>query len=192
MNKYEKARLDNMERIAKQVNNSGRLGQMFELYCRAPQSKKTAVAKQGEVDLYVKYEKGIATAEAKTNGGRIEGLRHSKVRFVIYAMNFTQKHAATKKHGAWEEKRIIDPVIIPTAVFLSALDRFHATKSTNGRNPEEAIQVSSKKFYEWLKEWPVTYDKNTRYTADDFQGLEQQAPAPAPCLDRKARGKGKH
>lgn len=172
MNRYEKARLDNMERIAKQVNNSGRLGQMFELYCRAPQSKKTTVAKQGEVDLYVKYEKGVAKAEAKTNGGRIESLRNSKVKFVIYTMDFTQKHKAGKTKPAREERRIINPVIIPTAIFLSALDRFHATKSTNGRNPEEAIQVSSKKFYEWLKEWPVAYDKNTRYTKDDFEGLE--------------------
>lgn len=86
-------------------------------------------------------------------------------------MNFTQKHKAGKNTPAREEKRVINPVLIPTQIFLAALDFFKATKSTNGRNPEEAIQVSSKKFYEWLKEWPIPYEPNNHYTAEDFEGL---------------------
>ena len=173
MNKYEKARQTEIKRhLANRGHDDGAIGRAFELTCHTEHSHKTRVSSQGKADTFIKYGHGTVAAECKINGGRIEALRHGKVKFVIYAMNFTQKHAATKKHGAWEEQRVIDPVIIPTNIFLAALDRFGATKSTNGRNPEEAIQVSSKKFYEWLLEWPIPYNPDSRYTEDDFEGLE--------------------
>lgn len=173
MNKYEKIRNEEIKRHAANIgHDDGAKGRIFELLCATKHSHKTCVSVQGKADTFIKYGKGSVPAECKTNGGRIENLRNSKVKFVIYYMNFTQKHKATKKSPAWEEKREIKPVLIPKEIFLAALDRFGATKSTNGRNPEEAIQVSSKKFYEWLLEWPIPYEPNTCYTEDDFEGLE--------------------
>lgn len=154
-------------------HDDGALGRAFELSCASTYSRKTRVSKQGQADVFIHFERGNYPAECKTNGGRIESLRKSKApRFVIYKLDFVQIHKACKSKPEWREERHISPVIIPTQVFLAALDRFGATKSTNGKNPEEAIQVSSKKFYEWLLDWPIPYEPGLHYTADDFEGLE--------------------
>lgn len=153
--------------------NPGADGCIFELECASAYSRKTHVSKQGQADVYIHYERGNYAAECKTNGGRIAALRKPNApKFVIYRLDFVQKHKASKSGPAWDEERHIDPVLIPTAVFLAALDRFGATKSTNGTNPEEAIQVSSKKWFEWLLDWPIPYEPGLHYTADDFEGLE--------------------
>lgn len=154
-------------------HDCGWWGRVKELEMASEYSRKTRVSKQGQADVYIKYGRGTVKAEVKTNGGRIESLRSASApRFVIYTMRFVQKHKAGKHTEAYDEVREIDPVLIPTAVFLAALDRFHATKSTNGKNPEEAIQVSSKKFFEWLLDWPIPFSPDLRYTEDDFEGLE--------------------
>ena len=172
--KYQAIREAEIARhLANAAHDNGALGRAFELACASEYSRKTRVSKQGQADVYIKFERGTVRAEVKTNGGRIEGLRSSSApRFVIYRLRFVQKHKAGKHTEAYDEVREIDPVLIPTEVFLAALDRFHATKSTNGKNPEEAIQVSSKKFFEWLLDWPIPYDPALRYTEEDFEGLE--------------------
>lgn len=172
--KYEKAREKEIARHTANIGyDNGAQGRIFELQCASKYSRKTRVSKQGETDIYIKYGKGTVKAECKTNGGRIESLRKPNApKFVIYKLDFVQKHKASKKREEWEEVRHIDPVVIPTKTFLNALDRFKATKSTNGRNPEEAIQVSSKKLYEWLLDWVIPFDPQLRYTEDDFEGLE--------------------
>lgn len=173
MNKYEIARNAKIAQYSASVNDDGAAGRVFELECAAPNSRKTAVAKQGAVDVYINYGGGHVAAECKTNGGRIESLYHAKApRFVIYRMDWTQKHTAGKTTAAWEEKRYIEPRVIPTDLFLATLERIGAIKSTNGKNPERAIQVSSKRFYEWLLDYPITYTPGMNYTADDFEGLE--------------------
>jgi len=173
MNKYQFDR--NMEILRHKLNadhDDGAAGRIFELECASAHSRKTCVSKQGQADVFIHYERGNYAAECKTNGGRIGSLRKKNApKFVIYRMYFVQKHKAGKTCKAWDEVREIDPVIIPTDVFLAALDRFGATKSTNGKNPEEAIQVSSKKFFEWLLDWPIPYEPGQHYTADDFEGL---------------------
>lgn len=173
MTTYERKRKIQIER---HVNNAdhdpGAYGRVFELECASHGSHKTAVSVQGKADVFIHYGKGYVPAECKTNGGRIGSLRKPDApKFVIYRLEFVQKHKATKTAPAREDYRYIAPVLIPTAVFLAALDRFGATKSTNGAFPEEAIQVSSKKFYEWLLDWPIPYEPGTHYTADDFEGL---------------------
>lgn len=174
MNKYQSMRAAEIERHAQNIgHDSGAAGRIFEIECASAYSRKTRVSKQGEADVYIKFERGTVRAECKTNGGRISALRKPNApRFVIYRLDFVQKHKAGKNTEAYDEERHIDPVLIPTAIFLAALDRFGATKSTNGKNPEEAIQPSSKKFFEWLLDWPIPYDPALRYTADDFEGLE--------------------
>lgn len=169
----EKIRNSEIERHLNNTADDGRLGRAFELECASRYSRKVRVSKQGQADVFIKYERGNYAAECKTNGGRIEALRAANApKFVIYRLDFIQKHKASKSKPAWNEVRHIDPVLVPTKVFLAALDRFGATKSTNGDHPEEAIQVSSKKFYEWLLDWPIPFDPSLHYTADDFEGLE--------------------
>ena len=174
MTKAQKARIEEMARHASHFWDDGRNGRIFELWCASEYSRKTRVSKQGQPDIYVKVGKGTVKAEAKTNGGRIEALRSPNApRFVLYKLDFVQKHKPSKKYPeGYEEERHVSPVIIPTEVFLAALDRFGATKSTNGTHPEEAIQVSSKKFYNWLLDWPIPFAPDLRYTEDDFEGLE--------------------
>ena len=171
---YEKKRIAEIERHAENIgHDDGANGRIFELSCASAGSHKVRVSKQGQADVFIHYGKGHVSAECKTNGGRISALRKPGApRFVIYKLDFVQKHKASKSGPAWDEERHIDPVLIPTAVFLAALDRFGATKSTNGNNPEEAIQVSSKKFFEWLLDWPIPYEPGLHYTAEDFEGLE--------------------
>ena len=173
-NKYQAVRACEIARHAANIgHDDGAEGRIFELSCASTYSRKTRVAKQGQADVFIHFERGNVAAECKTNGGRIESLRKSNApRFVIYRLRFVQKHKASKTAPAWEELREIDPVLIPTEIFLAALDRFGATKSTNGKNPEEAIQPSSKKFFEWLLDWPIPYEPGLHYTAEDFEGLE--------------------
>jgi hypothetical protein len=172
--KYQRIRAAEIARHIDNIDHDpGALGRVFELECAATYSRKTAVAKQGAADVFIKYERGHVAAECKTNGGRIGALRKPNApRFVIYKLDFIQHHKAGKNTAAYDEERHIDPVLIPTAIFLAALDRFGATKSTNGKFPEEAIQPSSKKFFEWLLDWPIPFDPALTYTADDFEGLE--------------------
>lgn len=176
MNKYQTMRASEIARhTANADHDCGWWGRVKELEYASENSRKTRVSKQGQADIFVHIGsiKVNIPAEVKTNGGRIESLRKPNApRYVVYTMRYIQKHKAGKHTEAYEELREIDPVLIPTAVFLAALDRFGATKSTNGKNPEEAIQVSSKKFFEWLLDWPIPYEPGTVYTEDDFEGLE--------------------
>lgn len=176
MNKYEKARLEKIAWYRSRIGiNPGALGKIAELESVTANSEKTKVSLQGEADIYIHIgsKRANVPAERKTNGGRIAALRKPGApKFVVYSMHFVQRHKAGKNTEAWDELREIDPVVIPTAIFLAALDRFGATKSTNGKFPEEAIQVSSKKFFEWLLDWPIPFDPSLVYTWEDFEGLE--------------------
>lgn len=171
--KARESRENEIERHASNTIDDGRYGRVFELECARASSRKCRVSKQGEADVYIKYGKGYVKAECKTNGGRIESLLNGNntAKFVIYRLDFTQKHKACKSKPAWEEVRHIEPVIIPTELFIKALRKFGAIKSTNGVNPELAIQPSSKKWYEWLKDYPVEYHNDWDYEASDFEGL---------------------
>lgn len=159
----------------------GRYGRAFELQCARAKSRKCAVSEQNETDVHVKFigENGnvyYVPCEAKTNGGRIdELLSGSKAQYVVYDLHFVQKHKATKKHDAWEEHRDLkQPVIIPKALFLAKLTEFNAIKAIN-RNGEfdgYGIQVSSKKWFEWLNDYPVKFDNENAYEPWEFEGLE--------------------
>lgn len=159
----------------------GRYGRAFELDCARVKSKKIKISEQSETDIYVKFinENGkpyYVPCEAKINGGRIdELLNDSKAQYVIYDMHFIQKHKASKKHGAYDEYRDLEqPVIIPKALFLAKLKEFNAIKVINreGKFDGYGIQVSSKKWYEWLIDYPVKFDNENSYEEWEFAGLE--------------------
>lgn len=181
MNKALNTRNANIARHLKNIADDGRFGRVHELKCARIHSHKTSVSKQGQVDVSVKFidENGKAyyvPCEAKTNGGRIDELLNgSKAQYVIYDLHFVQKHKASKKHDAYDEYRDLEqPVIIPKALFLAKLIEFNAIKAIN-RNGEfdgYGIQVSSKKWYEWLTDYPVKFDNENAYEEWEFVGLE--------------------
>lgn len=181
MNKALNTRNANRARHLMNTADDGRFGRAFELECARKNSRKTSVSKQGQIDIHVKFVDSdgkvyYVPCEAKTNGGRIDELLNgSKAQYVVYDLHFVQKHKETKKHDAWEEHRDLEqPVIIPKALFLAKLIEFNAIKAIN-RNGEfdgYGIQASSKKWFDWLSDYPVRFDNENAYEAWEFVGLE--------------------
>ena len=180
MTNYEK-RLIEIERHENNTKDCGSNGKKFELWCARKNSRKTKVAEQNQIDTYVKFklENGnvrYIPCECKTNGGRVdELLNDSKAKYVIYDLHFVQKHKASKKRDAYDEYRDLEqPVIIPKALFLAKLKEFNAIKVINRKGEFDGygIQVSSKKWYEWLCDYPVTFDNESVYEPWEFEGLE--------------------
>ena len=180
MNKALNERNANMTRHLMNNADDGRFGRAFELTCARLNSHKTCVSKQGQVDVSVKFIDGngkvkYVHCEVKTNGGRVDELLNgSKVKYVIYRLDFVQKHKASKTREAWDEVRTVAPVIIPKALFLAKLKEFNAIKviNRNGEFDGYGIQVSSKKWYEWLADYPVKFDNENAYEEWEFEGLE--------------------
>lgn len=180
MNKALNTRNANMARHLMNNADDGRFGRAFELTCARLNSHKTCVSKQGQVDVSVKFIDGngkvkYVPCEAKTNGGRLDELLNgSKAKYVIYRLDFVQKHKASKTREAWDEVRTVEPVIIPKDLFLAKLKEFNAIKviNRNGGFDGYGIQVSSKKWYEWLADYPVKFDNENAYEEWEFEGLE--------------------
>lgn len=175
MTKNQIAREGETVRILSNDADSGKFGRAFELACARPNSRKARVSAQGRADVHIKYNGRYVPAECKINGGRVDTLLDgtNKARFVVYALDFVQKHKATKTAPAREEIRHIDPVIIPTEIFVAVLRQFNAIKEVahNGVVDGIAIQPSSKKLFQWLSEWPVEFHTDWDYTSEDFEGL---------------------
>lgn len=169
-------------KMAQYLSNTaddGRFGRVFELECARNKSRKASVAEQNEVDVSVKFSVNgkirYIPCECKTNGGRIDELLNgSKAKYVIYDLHFIQKHKASKSRDAWEESRDLEqPRLIPVGLFLEKLREFNAIKAIN-RNGEldgYGIQVSSKKWFNWLCDYPVTFDNESTYEEWEFEGL---------------------
>ena len=166
-------------------NNDGYNGIVFEMSCARKKSRKTCVSKQGQVDVFVKVivngKARYMPAECKTNGGRVNDLLDgtNKSRFVIYKLDFTQKHKATKKADAWEEIRSVPALLIPTALFTAMLIDCNATKEIahGGIVDGIAIQPSSKRMFERLvayaENFPdMKFSPETDYEDWMFEGLE--------------------
>ena len=147
-------------------SDSGRFGRIEELLSARSKSRKATVSRQGEIDNWIKIGDQYKTAECKTNGGRIENLLSVRGRpaFVIYTLDLEVKH----KNGT--ERRYAKKVI-PTYLFVDFLTKNGLIKSTNGRNPERAIQCSSKKLYTALLNYPIDFIPNYTYDFSDFDDL---------------------
>lgn len=186
MSKFETIRNEKTAEILQNTADNGRFGRAFELSCARVKSHKTTVSKQGQSDISVKMEINgkirYIPAECKTNGGRIDDLLTGKNKsgFVIYRLEFTQKHKATKTAPAREEKRLVPAVIVPTNLFLQMLTECNAIKAVahNGIQDGLAIQPSSKKMFERLTAYIenygecVLFDRQRTYADFDFEGLE--------------------
>ena len=166
-------------------NNNGYNGIIFEMSCAREKSHKTHVSRQGQTDVHVKVivngKAKYLPAECKTNGGRVNDLLDgtNKSRFVIYKLDFTQKHKATKKAEAWEEIRSTPALLIPTALFTAMLIDCNAIKEVrhNGEVDGIAIQPSSKRMFERLiayaENFPdMEFSPEADYEDWMFEGLE--------------------
>ena len=153
--------------LANVEKDCGAYGKVAEILSKSEKSTATNYAKQGKADCYVWVEvdgKRVRyVAECKTNGGRIGALRGKNApKFVVYSMDLC--NSTTK--GV---RRVVEPVVMSTAYFLDLLDSLGATKRTNGKNDEEAIQPSNKGLYLALLDYPVPYDPNATYLPSDFE-----------------------
>jgi hypothetical protein len=148
-------------------NDDGRYGKVAEILAKSNGSNARNYAKQGKADCFVWIEdedgkRHRYTAECKTNGGRISSLRGKNApRFVVYSMDLCNSTTKGKR-------RVVEPRVIRTELFLAKLAEFKAIKETKGKHNELAIQPSKKAFYEWLLDYPVTYDPNETYYESDF------------------------
>lgn len=167
------------------TTNQGARGRAFELMCAREKSRKVAVAKQGKTDVSVRVvvngKAKYLPAECKTNGGRVNDLLDgsNKSRFVIYKLDFVQKHKASKKAEAWDEIRSTPALLIPTALFTAMLIDCNAVKEVKhgGIVDGIAIQPSSKRMFERLVAYAENYPDMVFSTATDyedwmFEGLE--------------------
>lgn len=166
-------------------NNDGYNGIIFEMSCARKKSRKTHVSRQGQTDVSVKVvingKARYIPAECKTNGGRVNDLLDgtNKSRFVIYKLDFTQKHKATKKAEAWEEIRSTPALLIPTALFTAMLIDCNAIKEIahGGIVDGIAIQPSSKRMFERLMAYAenfpdMKFSPEADYEDWMFEGLE--------------------
>ena len=165
--------------------NPGAEGRAFELSCAREKSRKVTVSKQGETDVHVRVivngKVRYLPAECKVNGGRVNDLLDgtNKSQFVIYRLEVTQKHKATKKAEAWEEVRSVPPLLIPTALFTAMLLDCNAIKEIRHRGEVDGIgiQPTSKRMYERLiayaENFPdMEFSPEADYEDWMFEGLE--------------------
>lgn len=200
--KYEKVRVDRaFSMIQNGYKGDGLWGCVAELFTCGRLSRKEWVAGVNENDSNIRFlrENGEITyipIERKTNGGRLgmfydteveDGcyIRHTSVRsknkipvaMIVYSMDTMVAIAKSKANpNGGKVHRMVEPKVIPAAIFLDFLEENHLLKSTNGKMPEPAIQVSSMKLYQALQAWPIPYDRTKTYRADDFEDLILEVP----------------
>lgn len=177
-----KKQLDAITKELKNLSNDGRIGRAKEIERARAKSRKNSVSAQGKIDVFVKFtannKRGFqyVACESKINGGRVDDLLNgkNKSKYVIYSLDFNQKHKASKKHDEYIEVRHIDDVIIPTKLFVAKLIEFNAIKEVahGGVVDGIAIQPSNKKWYEWLSDYPVKFDNENAFEEWEFEGLE--------------------
>lgn len=149
---------------AENLRDDGRYGRAFEILCSRALSKKNEVARQNEADCRVKCEVNgkivYRSAECKTNGGRIEklinALENGKDTLFIYRLDVCNSSTQNMR-------RYIPARIGYFSDFLEMLEECGALKNTNGKNPEVAIQCSSKKLFIALESYGVPFDNEAVY-----------------------------
>ena len=148
--------------------DSGAFGKMREIESCKMTSYKRGVAKEWVNDGFFTLD-GVRTGfEYKTNGGRVgkivNSLENGKDGYIVYEMNVCNSTTQGKQ-------RVVFPVIMTYSMFMDLLETSGALR-TNSRDGEPCIQVSNKKFYERLLDYPLEFDNDQKYTIDDFDGLE--------------------
>lgn len=156
--KEQKARKEKaIDLLARVDRFSGAYGCIDELLSASKASKKTAISKQGETDIYIRVCKdgkiSNQKAERKTNGGRIGDLLNgiSKAKYIVYSMDICNA-------GTSHKRRVTEPKVFSVERFLELLEECNAMKNTNGNHPEMAIQATSKSLYLAMLEEGETFE----------------------------------
>lgn len=148
--------------------DSGAYGKKRELQHTRENSVKHKVSRVGLADNYFKYEGKATRYECKTNAGRVgsvlKSLENGYDGFIVYELNICNANTSHKR-------RIVTPVIMRYSLFIQLLQECNALRS-NSRDGEPCIQSSSKEFYNRLSDYPIVFDSNDLYTADDFEDIE--------------------
>lgn len=178
LTKTERERLAEAKGYLANEKDSGRYGKAFEVLFVGKKSHKTKCSAQGKVDNYFYLDGKRYPVEYKINGGRIEGLYdHDKPEkaYIVYALDYTVPLRDSKKGIRGGEHRVIKPIIMTVKDFLTVIDTLHAFKFPEHKNKgdkEKAVSASSKKLYDCLLNYPVTFDPDYHYTSADFEDLE--------------------
>lgn len=149
-----KTRLAEMQKhFANRFHDDGFFGRIEELASVANGSRKKAVSKQGQKDGYfhaVRHDAdgnkhfGNYAFERKTNGGRIGRFFDMEdTRYIVYSIEVHNKLSDFS----------CPPILVRKDTFYCALKACKAIKSTNGKKPENAIQVSSRKLWEFCRQY---------------------------------------
>lgn len=168
MKKIYEIRQENINRILSNKKDDGRRGKAFEIEITRKGSKKITVSGINENDNTAKFmingEIQYIPVEVKTNGGRIDNILDKK--YVVYRLDLCNSTTSNKR-------RHVEPVIIPSQIFVDFLYSINAVKVINKKGVFDGygIQANSKKLYLALLDWVIPYDKDTVYTIDDFDGL---------------------
>jgi hypothetical protein len=143
-------------------NDDGACGRIEDILAKSVNSTICNFSKQGQADCFVWVDGKRYKAERKTNGGRVGELYGKKPpKFVVYSMDVCNS-------GTGQLRRVIAPIVMTTIQFKAILEDCNALKSTNGKNPEIAIQVTSKALFIALSDYTLTYDPARQYTTEDF------------------------
>ena len=162
--KFERERKANaLRHFANLEHDCGAYGRIKEiLNGKSTYSHQVNFAKQGKADAFVKIDGKRYKAEYKTNGGRIGSLLSKNAPlYVVYEMDICNA-------GTSHIRRVVEPKVIKTEIFIAILQKCNAIKDTNGKNSEPAIQVTSKKLFEAMTKYTLVYDANHDYTEGDF------------------------
>ena len=157
----------------------GFMGAIAELLTATPNSAKAHVSNSGKHDNYIRFKNADGViypvpVERKTNGGRIETVEseYSKAekmtgKYIVYSMDICNSTTNNIRRKA-------PAIIVPKKVFLDTLYRLNAVKAVRhkGEINGYAIQVSNKKWFEWVCAYPVKYDREKVYSDEDFRGVK--------------------
>ena len=144
--------------IACQNGNSGGFGNAMEILRRRPKSNKLTVAGHGKADMTFKLDGKLKECECKTNGGRIDDIKHGG--YIVYSLNMHNSVGNVD----------ISARIMTTDSFLSAIYQFKAVKEVrhNGVVDGLAIQPSKRDFWRWL-EGQLEFNREWEYFTEDFE-----------------------
>ncbi len=177
--KAEANRYANATAILANPNDSGRYGKAFELLNVSAKARKAHVSAQGKVDGYFYLDGKRHAVEYKTNGGRIEALyrlRKPEEAFIVYSMDFETRQTFRKDGSPRPTKHYeVEPIILKVSDFLKVLEYCNAVKVLEHKgkgDKERAVQGDSAKLAKVLAEYPITYDPDYNYTAEDFEDIE--------------------
>lgn len=136
--------------------DDGIQGKVKEILSCVPKSNKKAVAKQGKNDFTIRIDNKLYPCECKTNGGRVDSI---KTKFIVYSIDINNSSGTC----------YIAPKVIKTETFITALYELNAVKTVrhNGVIDGLAIQVSSRKLWQWLSS-QVEFDRTKNYTSSEI------------------------